>query len=145
MYNLLRDLLAPSKPSELKLNDLIDTLSNHFNPKPLVITERFHFHKREQLEGESVADYSAALKKCSERCQFGSFLEESLRDRLVCGLRSKNAQKRLLAEQELTWKKALEVAVAMESAEKQASQFRTPSTSQTQAILVILGHSSSEP
>ena len=127
-YNLLRDLKSPAKPSEFKLADLADTLRNHFSPKPIIIAERFHFHKREQHEGEGVTDYCAALKKCSERCEFGTFLEEALRDRFVCGLRSKQAQKKLLAESKLTWQKALEIATAMESAEKQANQFRTQGT-----------------
>ena len=71
-----------------------------------------------------MAAYSAALKKCSEHCAFGTFLEEALRDRFVCGLRSKQTQKRLLAEKELTWKAAQEIALAMEVADKQASNFR---------------------
>ena len=86
-YNVLRDLLAPAKPSEVKFEELVKTLRDHYEPKPIVIAERFHFHKLEQHEGEGVATYSAALKKCSEHCAFGTFLEEALRDRFVCGLR----------------------------------------------------------
>ena len=66
-YNLLRDLLAPTKPSEVKFTALVKTLRDHYEPKPIGIAERFHFHKREQHAGEGVAGYSAALKKCSER------------------------------------------------------------------------------
>jgi len=51
-YNLLRDLLAPTKPSEVKFTELVKTLRDHYEPKPIVIAERFHFHKREQHEGE---------------------------------------------------------------------------------------------
>ena len=77
-YNVLRDLLAPVKPSSLKLTDLVTTLRDHYEPKPIVIAERFHFHRREQREGKGMAAYSAALKKCSEHCAFGAFLEEAL-------------------------------------------------------------------
>ena len=77
-YNVLRDLLVPAKPSEVKLEVLVKTLRDHYEPKPIVIAERFHFHKREQHEGEGVAAYSAALKKCSEHCAFGTFLEETV-------------------------------------------------------------------
>ena len=66
------------------------------------------------------------MKKCSEHCAFGTFLEEALRDRFVCGLRSKQTQKRLLAEKELTWKAAVEIALAMEVVDKQANNFRIP-------------------
>ena len=62
-YNVLRDLLAPAKPSEVKLKVLVKTLRDHYEPKPNVIAERFHFHKCEQQEGESVVAYSAALKR----------------------------------------------------------------------------------
>ena len=92
-YNILRDLLAPVKPSSVKFTDLVTTLRDHYEPKPIVIAKRFHFHKREQLEGEGVAAYSAALKKCSEHCAFGAFLEEALRNRFVCGLRSRQFRK----------------------------------------------------
>lgn len=118
----------------MKLSELKETLAGHKNPKPIVIAEGFHFHKRDQLQGESVADYSAALEKYSERCQFNAFLEEALRDRFVCGLHSKNIQKRLLAEEDLTWKKVLETAMAMESAEKQGNQFRNAPAPQASPI-----------
>ena len=68
-----------------------------------------------------MAAYSAALKKCSEHCAFGTFLEEAVRDRFVCGLRSKQIQKRLLLEKKLTWKEAVEITFSMEVTDKQAS------------------------
>ena len=116
-YNVLPDLLAPEKPSAVRLEDLVQSLRDHYEPKPIVIAERFHFQKREQHEGEGVAVYSAALKKC---------LEEALHDRFVCGLRNKQTRKRLLAEKALTWKTAVEIALAMEVADEQANNFRNP-------------------
>ena len=94
-YNILRDLLSPVKPSGVKFTDFVTTLRDPYELKPIVIAKRFHFHKREQLEGEGVAAYSAALKKCSEHCAFGAFLEEALRNRFICGLRCRQIQKRL--------------------------------------------------
>ena len=55
-----------------------------------------------------------------EHCEFGAFLDEALRDRFVCGLRSTAIQKRLLAEAALPANSALETAMAMESASQQA-------------------------
>jgi len=46
----------------MKLEEPMETLCNHYEPKVTVVAERFHFHKREQHEGESVAASSAALK-----------------------------------------------------------------------------------
>eukprot|EP00731_Ephydatia_muelleri_P018868 Em0011g908a len=53
-----------------------------------------------------------------------------LRDRLVCGVRDPQLQKRLLAERQLTFSKALELAQAFESAESSARDIqavRSPS------------------
>ncbi|KAI4887000.1 hypothetical protein NFI96_027939, partial [Prochilodus magdalenae] len=86
-YSLLRSLLAPDKPGDKSYKELVDTLESHFSPKPIIIAERFRFHKRNQEEGETIAQYVAILKKLSEHCEFGAYLQEALRDRLVCGLR----------------------------------------------------------
>ena len=125
-FNVLRDLLAPEKPSIVKLKDLVKTLRDLYEPKPVVIAKRIHFDKREQHEGEGLAAYSAALTKCSEPCAFGTSLEEALRDRLVCRLRNKQTQKGLLAENALTWKTAVEIALEIEVADKQANNFSNP-------------------
>ena len=45
-YSLLRDLLAPTLPVSCSKKKLFDTLKQHYNPKPLIIAERFKFHQR---------------------------------------------------------------------------------------------------
>ncbi|KAL9954326.1 hypothetical protein ACROYT_G041847 [Oculina patagonica] len=52
-YGLLRNLAAPAKPSSLSFKTIVETLEKHLSPKPLLIAERFRFHKRNQLEGEN--------------------------------------------------------------------------------------------
>ena len=101
-YGLLRNLSAPVKPSSLSLKTIVETLQKHLSPKPLLIAERFRFHKRNQLEGETVSTYLAELKKLTLYCEFGVSLNDALRDRLVCGLHNELIQKRLLSEPELT-------------------------------------------
>ena len=61
-YSLLRNLIAPDKPSTKTYAELRDILRNHICPKPLVIAERFRFHKRNQKEGENISAYVAELK-----------------------------------------------------------------------------------
>ena len=60
----------------------------------------------------------AELKKLSTECEYGDSLNEVIRDRLVCGVNDRRIQKRLLAEPDLTFKKAMEIAQAMEAADK---------------------------
>ena len=81
-YDLLRSLVAPDQPKDKSLADIIAVLQEHFDPKPATIAERFQFHRRDQLPGESVADYVAELRRLSTNCEFGGHLNDALRDRL---------------------------------------------------------------
>ncbi|CAI5694547.1 unnamed protein product [Oreochromis niloticus] len=119
-FNLLRSLLQPAKPGNKSFTEIVDTLTKHFSPKPLVIAERFRFHKRNQEEGESVTMFVASLRKLAEHCEFKDVLNDTLRDRLVCGLRNEAAQKKLLTESDLTLEKAINISVTMEMASKEA-------------------------
>ena len=49
-----------------------------------------------------------------------------LRDRLVCGVQQDSIQQRLLAEKDLTYQKALELATAMEAAAQGSQDMRYP-------------------
>lgn len=121
-YGLLRTLVAPSKPGEKDYDSVVAVLQAHFAPKPLVIAERFRFHKRNQGEEETVAQYVAVLKGLSEHCEFGAYLEDALRDRFVCGLKCETVQKRLLTERDLTFQKAVDYAVSAETAARDVQQ-----------------------
>ena len=59
-------------------------------------------------------DYVAELRRLATYCKFGDYLDHALRDRLVCGIRSENIQKRLLIEAGLTLTQAVELAQGME-------------------------------
>ena len=119
-YELLRNLVFPDLPETLALAALTGTLIKHFEPTPIVIAERFHFHCRNQGVEESIADFMAQLRRLSKHCQFEGFLDDALRDRLVCGLRNEDIQRRLLSEAKLTLARALELAQGMEAAERNA-------------------------
>ena len=99
-------------------------MKSHFEPTPSVIAERYRFHRRDQASGESIANYVVELRKLTTHCKFEErkdFLQESLRDRFVCGLRSESIRKRLLTEdQKVTFAKAMELAKNLETASKDA-------------------------
>lgn len=73
-------------------------------------------------------DFDVNLRKLSEHCSFGATLNDSLRDRFVCGLKNESIQKKLLSEKELTYDKAVEIANAMESAHKDVRELHGQST-----------------
>ena len=121
-YGLLVNLLAPEEPAKQKLADIFATLDGHFAPKPLVIAERYRFNKRDQRPGEPLNDYVAELRRLARHCEFGSNLNEHLRDRLVCGLNNPATIRKLLAEANLDLKKAIHIAHATETAARDANE-----------------------
>ncbi|GFY35277.1 polyprotein [Trichonephila clavipes] len=137
-YKLLKNLATPNIPSELTYQDIVKLLSEHLNPKPLEMTERFRFYKRKQFDGESIANYCAELQKLSIHCNFGNNLSTMLRDKLVMGLKNENIQKKLLAEDKLTYKKAKSIAFAIESAQRDVCEI------QNQMVSIKKLHSSQD-
>ena len=116
--SLLRNFVAPAKPSDKSYNKLLRVMNEHQNPKPSVIKERCKFNKRDRQLGESIPFYETEIKHLSEHCDFGVTLEDMIRDRLVCGVRGPKIQQRLLAETELSFDRALKIASMMERAKK---------------------------
>ena len=123
-YMLLSGLIAPAKPVTKTYADLKAVLRQHLKHKPLVIAERFEFHRRVQVENKMVAGYMAELRTLADKREFGTNLCEALRDRLVCRLRSKGIQRWLLTEEDLT----IEKAYSMESAQLRAREIVAVST-----------------
>jgi hypothetical protein len=101
--------LAPAKPTDQTVDEILDTLKGHFEEERIVIAERYRFYQRSQLADESVAKFAAELRRLAIHCEFQDHLNEALRDRMVFGLRNKTAQSKLLGEKALTFKKAIDI------------------------------------
>ena len=101
-YGLIKTLLHPLKPKDKTFTELIALVRNHLSPKPIVIAERYKFYTRKQRHNESVSQFMTEIKKLSETCEFGNFLNEVIRDIFVIGLKDTNIQKKLLSERDLT-------------------------------------------
>lgn len=123
-FQLTRTLVAPNELADTAFTRMIQLLDEHFNPKPSEIVQRFLFHKREQKTGEGISTYIAELRKLAEHCNFGTQLETMLRDRIVCGLRDENVQRRLLSETNLTFKSAFEMVLAAETTSNHVVELR---------------------
>ena len=101
-YSILSNLVSPVKPQDKTLDELITLLKNQYEPRKIVIAERFKFYKRQQKEGESSANYLAELRRLAKDCEFADSLNTAVRDQLVCGLRHEGLQQKVLAERALT-------------------------------------------
>ena len=133
-YQLIRNLVAPKKPTEKSFKDLVKLVSEHHTPPPSATMQRFKFNSRSQKDGESVAEFIAELRRLSEHCEFGDNLDDMLRDRLVCGTKDVRVRRRLLAEEDLKFKKAFEIAQAAEAADSNAKYLQKPSASTVHAV-----------
>ncbi|UYV60291.1 K02A2.6-like, partial [Cordylochernes scorpioides] len=116
-FGILRNLVFPEEVDQVPFDKLCKILLKHFNPKTNIIYERFVFQKMDQKSGEAISKYIIRLKEQAQRCNFGDFLQESLRDRFVAGIIDTPTQKKLLQEEGLTFEGALDIALSAESAE----------------------------
>ncbi|XP_070573004.1 uncharacterized protein [Ptychodera flava] len=117
VYGTLENLIFPELPTSKQFEEIVEILENHYEQKPLLVHERFTFWYRNQKESESIKAYACELRRLSKTCKFGTFLDQALRDKLVCGLRTFSIQKRLLQEDDISFEKAMQIAISMESAD----------------------------
>ncbi len=90
--------MAPEDPTSHTFEELTKLVQDHYQPEASVIVKRFKFNTRYQQPGETIPMYLAELKRLSENCEFGTNLNELLRDRIVCGTSDTKIQRRLLSE-----------------------------------------------
>ena len=90
---------------------------------------------------KTVSEFVADLHRLSEYCQFTT-LDGMLRDRLVCGIRDRRLQQCLLAETDLTFRKALDISQAIEAAERNARDLQAK---QTPKLILTLNQQTRPP
>ncbi|CAB3978290.1 Retrovirus-related Pol poly from transposon [Paramuricea clavata] len=122
-YATLRDLCSPDSPKDKSFSELCEMLRTHYKPKRLVVAETYRFHRCIQEENDNVSHYSARLRHYASTCDFGQFLNRSLRDQFICGIRNSATRKKLLNE-DRTFQDVLKVAIADEVASKETLAFQ---------------------
>ncbi len=116
-FSLLQLIAGSQGVKDKPYDELVQIPRDRFSPKLSEVAHRFKFNSCVRRSGESVAAFVANLRSLIEQCEFGDTLEIMIRDRLVFGINDMAIQKRLLAESKLTYKKAIELAQEMESAD----------------------------
>ncbi len=113
-YRLLSTLTAPEKPNKLDFKTLVALMREQYTSKRLMMKERALFYSRTQLAGETLTTFDTTLKTLADKCAFGAYLDDMLRDRFILGIRSEDVRKRLMVEEKIDHKKAFEMARAIE-------------------------------
>ncbi|XP_061716634.1 uncharacterized protein K02A2.6-like [Cydia pomonella] len=119
-YALMCDLCSPTLPEDTTFEELVKLVTEHLEPQRSEIAERHVFRLRRQRVGEPLAEYLQNLKHLASTCSFGTSLEENLRDQFVSGLANEAMRSRIFAEKNIQYKEAVELALALEAAEKHA-------------------------
>ena len=118
---LLRCLVAPPEKLEDKsYTDLVEAMRKHHNPKVFEIMQHLKFFIQVRQQGESISTFSLGRRAVAKFCNFGTTLDTMLRDQLVRDVNDSHIQRRLLSEPDLTLKTAMQIALGMETAAKNA-------------------------
>ena len=110
-------LLAPTKAIDKRFKNICEVLGKHHYPKPSVIVYRYKFNICVRKQGVSVASYVPELRKLSEYCEYGTNIDEMIRERIVLSMMTEHS---VIFSRSRHWisKKALEIAQSMEIAAK---------------------------
>lgn len=124
LYKIMKSVIAPKATTDCTFAQLKKALKEYFDPKRNVIGERFAFHRRQQKSDESVADYIMEIKTLSRTCEFGQFLDEALRDKLIFGLHDVAIQRKLANTKNLDFETACSTAKLMETTEQNLNDMK---------------------
>ena len=81
-FQLIRNL-TEEDPTSKPYNNVVQLITDYYDPKPSVIVQRYKFNSRVRGTDESISTYVAALRQLAEHCNYKNTLSEMLRDCLV--------------------------------------------------------------
>ena len=120
-FRVLKYLVFPDAPNThtpKTFAQLATLPREHFKPARLKIAERYRFHSAVQQQGQSIADFVRELKKLAGTCEFtNEQLNDNIRFRFICGLRSQHVKQKLLSGN-FTFQEAVSEAIAQDAARK---------------------------
>ena len=116
------------------LQQVLAKFDEHFVPRINVLLERALFYSRAQQPDENVETYVRKLYELSEHADFPNRREESIRDRLVLGVRDRELWEKLQLQANLTLKDAVQQARQFELVKHQLSEQRYDSSTSVDAV-----------
>lgn len=96
VFSELKLLFPDRSLKRVPFSEICHALTRKYDTSESVLRRRYKFYRREQGPTESSEDFIRAIKHLADRCEFGSFKQTAIRDRLVCGISDRDLQKRLL-------------------------------------------------
>ena len=116
--------------------------SLHRENKLNIIYERYKFNNRLQEQTETLDTYITTLRALAETCEFETFKDDLISDRIVCGVRDKGIRRKLLQECGLTLSKCIDICRANEATAAQLKDMAPSQTTKQEANAVSQKESS---
>lgn len=97
----------------LDVESVIQRFEEHFIPKGTNLKiERLKFNRLNQKQGQSFEEFLAKVVEQADKCHFGPMRDDLLLDRIVAGIADDQIRDALLADDNLTYNKAVEICKA---------------------------------
>lgn len=132
LYNTF-DLTEQEKNSYAAI---LQKFENYCVPRANTSVEAYKFNNRVQGPDESFDNFVSDLRKISSMCDFGNLRDRLIMDRIVQGVKDHQVKLRLLAEQNLTLARAVEIGKAAEQARVQMKTINNEAGVETVAAKV---------
>ncbi|KAJ8965557.1 hypothetical protein NQ314_004057, partial [Rhamnusium bicolor] len=111
------------KPSEKSYEQLCDIMFEQFSQQQSVWRERIKFYEVKQESSECFSEFYARVKSLAVNCEFGERLEETLKDKLMSGLKKGKLLDRLCEESiKKSLKGLVQLAMQKETESKSAAE-----------------------
>ena len=95
---MFKSLAAATVLNSTSYENIKHLINKAKNPKPNLVTQRFHFSSRNRADSQTMSEYIAELQRLTQYCDYGTVLKEMLGDKLVCGVNHSQIQQKLLSE-----------------------------------------------
>ena len=118
----------PTSINEANLKTLTDFMTEQFDPKLFVVRERYKFWSDlKRRAGETITQLAARIRQDARTCEFSSIenpQDDVMCTRFICSMQNEQFLKAVFKEKggELTFAKAIQIAVEVEEATKVAKE-----------------------
>ncbi|XP_024880608.1 uncharacterized protein LOC112460238 [Temnothorax curvispinosus] len=113
---------------------VVRKFTDYFNGRTNTIYQRALFNRRMQKEGESIDDFITDLHKLAKYCNYGDTREKMIRDKLVVRVRDIRLSEKMQLQDNLNYKKALEMARSYETVLRQNRELHQEMTANATSI-----------
>ena len=118
MQEIDQTLVYANDDERKDYNAVLGKLRAYCEPRKNVVFERHRFWSSDQLENETIGQWTAELRPRAANCEFHES-DNMTRDNIVFGIRDRPVQEKLLREYDLTLEKALDICRASETSKEQ--------------------------